>query len=202
MEFLRDISVNLLANMLWVGLVFVVLFIRDRRKKRQIGFCLEAYLTFLFRSIGAMRNAIYPYVYMVENKIIQGTILTTLLDHIYHLTSTVAVQTQNILPMVESRNLQEKILRLYYKLSTFQTHVSDSQVATNIIVGNITELVEAPRGEEEMRLSVRFCKDFETVVNEIAQNIPEEIRQRIPQEILQALKQQAPFQERYQKLAE
>lgn len=202
MEYLKDISANLLANMIWVVLVFAVLFVRDRRKKQQVSFCLEAYQTFLFRTIGTLRNALYPYVYMIENKIIQGTILATLIDHIYHLTTNISTQTQNILPLVESRELQEKILKLYYRVSTFQSHISETQVAANVIVGNITELVEPPRAEQEMRMAVAFCKEFEKTVEEIYRAFPNEIKQRIPHEILQSGQQQAPFQDRYNGLAD
>lgn len=199
METLLEILVNILSNLIWVALVFVILYVRDRKKKQQIALCLEAYLAFLLRSSGAVRSSVYPYVYLIESKVTQGTILATLIEHIYQVTATITVQTQNILSMVDSPTLQEKILKLYHKVSIIMAHVSESRVAVNIIVGNPLDLVEPPRQQQEMECFCRFAREFDVSVAEIYQAFPEPIRNRIPKEIFDIKAQQTPLEERYLK---
>lgn len=199
MELLRDIFVNTISNLLWVALVFIVLYIRDRKKKEQIDRCLGAYLIYLLKSTAAVRNTIYPYVHLIHGKVIQGTILPTLLKSVYDLSTNILKQTQEGMLLIESRHVQEKILQLYRKVITFQSHVSESQVQVDIIVGNPMDLIESPRQEQEIEIYVNFAREFQAMIREIYQIFPANIRANITDDILQTLDEKTPLQEQYEK---
>jgi hypothetical protein len=198
-EALREILINIVSNLIWVVIVFTVIFWRDKKKKEQIALCMEAYLTFLFKSTNGLSHSVYPYIYLIESKVIEGTILATLLQHIYKQTASIAEQTQSMLAMVESRKLQEKILQIYYRVSMFQTHLAESQLATNLVVGNPTELVEPPRQQEEISIFRTFDKDMDRMTQEIYDLFPVVIRQKVPSEIVKLLNQKSPLEMEYEK---
>lgn len=199
MEVLRDIGVSTLSNFIWVALVFGVLYVRDRKKKEQIANCQVAYITYLIKSTALVRYTVYPYIYLVELKTMQGSILQTILASLYNLTAGLLKQIQEGLTIVESRKLQEKILELYRKVVMFHTHVAESQAQADVIVGNVVELLEPPRQQEEMRVCSQFARDFPRLVREIYEIFPESVRAGVSQEILASLDQKTPLQEQYEK---
>lgn len=200
MEILKDIVVSLASNLVWVVLVFAVLYVRDRKKKEQIDRCLEAYLIFLIKNGGLLRYTIYPYIYLVDLKTIQGNMLGIVLQHISQLCTTILEQTQEIMVFLESPKLQEKVLALYHKVIIFHTHVAESESLTNIIVGNPTDLVEPPRQQEEINRFREFVLNYDKDVKELLGLFPAAMQARIPKEILQIMEQKTPLQEHYEKV--
>lgn len=194
MDILKQICIETLSNLVWVILVFVVLYIRDRAKKQQIARCQDAYLLYLLKSTAVVRNNIYPYIYLIKIGTHQGNIVPTLLSSIYELTANLLQQTQEVLGLIESAKLQQKILQLYQKIILFQANVSQSQVDANVIVGNPVELVEPPRQQQEIKIYQSFVGEFHSLVKEIYHAFPDARRENIPKDIEQLLDQKTPLQ--------
>ena len=194
MEILKQIGLDLLSNVIWVILIFIIFYFWDKKKKEQMARCLEAYLIYMVKSTAMVRNTVYPYVHLIKVGASEGTILSELLKDTHQVIVHLLTQTQEALKFSESRAFQEKILKVYHRIILFQAHISESKVKANIIVGNPTELTESPHKEKEMETFRAFAQDFQKMVRELYDSSPTATQQAVPAEILELLDQKSPLE--------
>ena len=194
MDTLREIGTGMLSNVIWVVAAFALIFVRDRRKRLQIDRCLRAYLLYLLRSTALVRNSVYPYMYLVRLRSTEGTILPTLLESLQDLAGRILSQTQQMLVLVPNGRVQESILGLYEEVIQFQTMVSESRIAAHVIVGNPVELVEPPRGGQEIESYRRFAVAYVAAVRSILDAAPAAVRAALPAGALTVLDQRTPLE--------
>lgn len=195
---LRDLAVETVSNLIWVGLVFAVLALRDRRKRAQLDRCLEAYLIYILESAQLVKNSVYPYLYLIRQKATQGRILPEILGNLQGLADQILSQTQDQLGRLDSARVSEKILALYQLVILFKADVSRSQLAVDPIVGNPTDLVEPPRADAEIERFATFVERYIQGVRATFEAAPAGRRSAVPASIVAALEQPSPLEQEFQ----